>query len=83
MGHGGLVRLVDIVPNTETALVLCDHHIALRDPLYIGAVGEEGGVALGLHIVEMQLQPPVSEQQLASRLIELQTHTPHKRWEKE
>ena len=69
--HGSLVGDVDVVPNAETGLVLGDDHVTLRDPLYVGTVGEEGGEALGLHVVEMEAKPPVTEQQLATCLIQL------------
>ena len=70
--HGDLVGLFDTVPHTEVVSVLSNNHIGVWDPADILAVIEQSLLLLLLDVVEMQLSPLVSEQQLVASWVQLE-----------
>lgn len=68
---GLLVWCIDAVPDTQSVPALCHHHITAGNPLHIATVGQQGDTLLVAYVVQVQLPPFISEQQVRSPGIEL------------
>ena len=69
--HGDLVGLVDGVPDTEIGSVLCDNDVRVGNPRDELAVVQETLLALILDVVDVELFPLVTEEELVATWVEL------------
>ena len=53
--HGDLVWHINVVPDTEVATVLSNHHITEGYPLNVGTVAEQRDTLLTLKVIKVKL----------------------------
>lgn len=69
--HGNLIGLLNTVPNAEVVSVLSNDNVGVWNPVDEFAVVQKSLLLLFFDVVEMELSPLVSEQELVSTWVEL------------
>eukprot|EP00968_Pinguiococcus_pyrenoidosus_P019869 scaffold2224_cov261-Pinguiococcus_pyrenoidosus.AAC.42 len=67
-----LIRRVNVVPDVQRSSRLCHDHVAVRHPLHVRAVVQQGRSTLLIDVIQVQLPALVAEQQETATPIELQ-----------